>query len=220
MPYIVAPSRYVPVGVEPSPSRLWLDRPERPRFAVHGPATRRKQAPRRCHSESDAIVAPGCACTVTSCCAVDGPGQSRAPAAARAATLIARMVAVPATPPPFVARAERVTAADLPYSWHSGLSGRPLAAPPGAARLHRVRRQAASRRARRQRPRRPAGGRRVQDALPRALPDPPHAADRRVPRQRRPLRRGRQHVCVQLPRRGDVRSRSRGRCTPTAKRST
>jgi hypothetical protein len=30
------------------------------------------------------------------------------------------MVAVPDTPPPFVARAERVTAADLQYSWHSG----------------------------------------------------------------------------------------------------
>jgi hypothetical protein len=30
------------------------------------------------------------------------------------------MVAVPATPPPFVARVERVTAADLPYSWHPG----------------------------------------------------------------------------------------------------
>jgi hypothetical protein len=30
------------------------------------------------------------------------------------------MVAVPATPPPFVARAERVTAADLPYSWRPG----------------------------------------------------------------------------------------------------
>jgi hypothetical protein len=30
------------------------------------------------------------------------------------------MVAVPATLPPFVARVERVTAADLRYSWHSG----------------------------------------------------------------------------------------------------
>jgi D-alanyl-D-alanine carboxypeptidase len=30
------------------------------------------------------------------------------------------MVAVPATLPPFVARVERVTAADLPFSWHSG----------------------------------------------------------------------------------------------------
>jgi hypothetical protein len=30
------------------------------------------------------------------------------------------MVAVPATPPPFVAHVERVTAADLPYSWHRG----------------------------------------------------------------------------------------------------
>jgi hypothetical protein len=30
------------------------------------------------------------------------------------------MVAVPAMPPPFVSRVERVTAADLPYSWHRG----------------------------------------------------------------------------------------------------
>jgi hypothetical protein len=30
------------------------------------------------------------------------------------------MVAVPAAPPPFTARVERVTAADLPYSWHRG----------------------------------------------------------------------------------------------------
>jgi hypothetical protein len=30
------------------------------------------------------------------------------------------MVAVPATPPPFVARIERVTRGDLPYSWHPG----------------------------------------------------------------------------------------------------
>src|SRR5205823_6658317 len=31
-----------------------------------------------------------------------------------------RMVAVHAAPPPFVAHVERVTAADLPYSWHPG----------------------------------------------------------------------------------------------------
>jgi hypothetical protein len=30
------------------------------------------------------------------------------------------MVAVPAMPPPFVSRVERVTEADLPYSWHRG----------------------------------------------------------------------------------------------------
>jgi hypothetical protein len=42
------------------------------------------------------------------------------------------MVAVPATLPPFVARVERVTAADLPYSWHSGC-------PVGPADLRRVR---------------------------------------------------------------------------------
>ncbi|HZS23428.1 MAG TPA: M15 family metallopeptidase [Gaiellaceae bacterium] len=30
------------------------------------------------------------------------------------------MVAVPATPPPFVAHVARVTRADLPYSWHPG----------------------------------------------------------------------------------------------------
>jgi hypothetical protein len=35
------------------------------------------------------------------------------------------MVAVPATLPPFVARVERVTASDLPYSWHSGCPVRP-----------------------------------------------------------------------------------------------
>jgi hypothetical protein len=42
------------------------------------------------------------------------------------------MVAVPATPPPFIARAERVTAADLPYSWHPGC-------PVGPSQLRRVR---------------------------------------------------------------------------------
>jgi hypothetical protein len=43
------------------------------------------------------------------------------------------MVAVPATtPPPFVARVERVTAADLPHSWHPGC-------PVGPAQLRRVR---------------------------------------------------------------------------------
>ena len=42
------------------------------------------------------------------------------------------MVAVPATPPPFVSRVERVTAADLPYSWHRGC-------PVGPAQLRRVR---------------------------------------------------------------------------------
>lgn len=42
------------------------------------------------------------------------------------------MVAVPATLPPFIARAERVTAADLRYSWHPGC-------PVGPARLRRVR---------------------------------------------------------------------------------
>ena len=55
-----------------------------------------------------------------------------APATTRAATLIARMVAVPATLPPFVARVERVTAADLPFSWHSGC-------PVGPSQLRRVR---------------------------------------------------------------------------------
>jgi hypothetical protein len=42
------------------------------------------------------------------------------------------MVAVPATLPPFVARVERVTAVDLPYSWHSGC-------PVGPSELRRVR---------------------------------------------------------------------------------
>jgi hypothetical protein len=42
------------------------------------------------------------------------------------------MVAVPATMPPFVARVERVTAADLPYSWHAGC-------PVGPASLRRIR---------------------------------------------------------------------------------
>jgi hypothetical protein len=42
------------------------------------------------------------------------------------------MVAVPATLPPFAARVERVTAADLPYSWHSGC-------PVGPPQLRRVR---------------------------------------------------------------------------------
>lgn len=42
------------------------------------------------------------------------------------------MVAVPATPPPFTARVERVTAADLPYSWHRGC-------PVGPSQLRRVR---------------------------------------------------------------------------------
>ncbi|MDX6442577.1 MAG: hypothetical protein QOE43_2306, partial [Gaiellaceae bacterium] len=41
------------------------------------------------------------------------------------------MVAVPATPPPFVARAERVTPADLPYSWHPGC-------PVGPSQLRRL----------------------------------------------------------------------------------
>src|SRR5436190_20412180 len=42
------------------------------------------------------------------------------------------MVAAPATPPPFVARIERVTAAQLPYSWRPGC-------PVGPAQLRRVR---------------------------------------------------------------------------------
>ena len=42
------------------------------------------------------------------------------------------MVAAPATPPPFVARIERVTAAQLPYSWRPGC-------PVGPAQLMRVR---------------------------------------------------------------------------------
>ena len=42
------------------------------------------------------------------------------------------MVAVPASPPPFVARIEHVTAAQLPYSWHRGC-------PVGPAQLRRVR---------------------------------------------------------------------------------
>ena len=42
------------------------------------------------------------------------------------------MVAVPATLPPFVARVEHVTAADLPFSWHSGC-------PVGPSQLRRVR---------------------------------------------------------------------------------
>jgi D-alanyl-D-alanine carboxypeptidase-like protein len=42
------------------------------------------------------------------------------------------MVAVPATPPPFVSRVERVTAADLRYSWHRGC-------PVGPSQLRRVR---------------------------------------------------------------------------------
>jgi hypothetical protein len=42
------------------------------------------------------------------------------------------MVAVPAIPPPFVARIERVTAAELPYSWRSGC-------PVGPPQLRRVR---------------------------------------------------------------------------------
>jgi hypothetical protein len=42
------------------------------------------------------------------------------------------MVAVPATPPPFVSRVERVAAADLPYSWHRGC-------PVGPSQLRRVR---------------------------------------------------------------------------------
>jgi hypothetical protein len=42
------------------------------------------------------------------------------------------MVAVPATPPPFVSRVERVTAADLPHSWRPGC-------PVGPSQLRRVR---------------------------------------------------------------------------------
>jgi hypothetical protein len=42
------------------------------------------------------------------------------------------MVAVPATPPPFVSRVERVTAADLRFSWHRGC-------PVGPSQLRRVR---------------------------------------------------------------------------------
>jgi D-alanyl-D-alanine carboxypeptidase-like protein len=42
------------------------------------------------------------------------------------------MVAAPATPPPFVASIERVTAAELPYSWRPGC-------PVGPAELRRVR---------------------------------------------------------------------------------
>jgi hypothetical protein len=42
------------------------------------------------------------------------------------------MVAAPATPPPFVAKVERVTAAQLPYSWHPGC-------PVGPAQLRRIR---------------------------------------------------------------------------------
>ena len=42
------------------------------------------------------------------------------------------MVAAPATPPPFVARIERVTTAQLPYSWRPGC-------PVGPPQLRRIR---------------------------------------------------------------------------------
>src|SRR5262249_51266217 len=42
------------------------------------------------------------------------------------------MVAVPATPAPFIAHVEHVTAADLPYSWHPGC-------PVAPAQLRRIR---------------------------------------------------------------------------------
>jgi hypothetical protein len=42
------------------------------------------------------------------------------------------MVAVPAAPPPFTARVERVTASDLPSSWHGGC-------PVAPAQLRRIR---------------------------------------------------------------------------------
>jgi len=42
------------------------------------------------------------------------------------------MVAVPAAPPPFLARVERVTAAQLPFSWHPGC-------PVAPAQLRRIR---------------------------------------------------------------------------------
>ena len=52
------------------------------------------------------------------------------------------------------------------------------------------------------------------------LPDPQHGAGRRLPRQRRSLDGGRQHLGVQLPVRGREPARSAGRFTPTARRST
>jgi hypothetical protein len=95
----------VPVGVEPSPSRLCADSPPRPSRASHGPATRRQHDPLRIHNDSDPLVACAGATTVTSCVELWG--------AAKQATLIAAMV-------PYTATVERVTAHELRDSWHAG----------------------------------------------------------------------------------------------------
>ena len=132
MPYIVAPKRYVPVGVAPSPSRLWLERPERPSSAVQVPrragSTCRGAATARARRPSRRLA------RARSRAAARSQARGRAGRRRRRGRLrsSARMVAVPATLPPFVARVERVTAADLPYSWHSGC-------PVGPPQLRRIR---------------------------------------------------------------------------------
>src|SRR2546428_2772744 len=79
------------------------------------------------------------------------------------------------------------------------LPGGALAAPAGAPLLLELRRAGAHGRARRQR----LCGRRRRPGLPAAVrgavPDPAHAADRRVPRRGRALARSRQHRRLQLP---------------------
>ena len=99
-----------------------------------------------------------------------------------------------------------------------GLPRRSVAAAAARAPVHRVRRRDPHRRDGRAHRRGRAGGRRVQEALRRALPDPAHGARRRVRRERRRLGGREQHLRVQLPR--GHRRRAVGPSTRTARRST
>ena len=144
---------------------------------------------------------------MTSCVEPCGAGSETQAAARRAATLTRHMVAVPATPPPFVARVERVTRRGSAVFVASRLPGRARAAPARAPALHRLRRQSAHRAADRERARRPAtsspsSGRSTRARFPIRQMRPIDV----YPRQRLALDRGRQHVVVQLPLRRRARA--------------
>ena len=70
IPYATVPTRNVPAGVAPSPSRLWLDTPLLPTRALHAAAAGVQQRPLRCQSRSDPTVERALAVsTVISCVA-------------------------------------------------------------------------------------------------------------------------------------------------------
>src|SRR5689334_22694647 len=224
----------MPVGVRRSPSRLAGEVPLPPSHAVHGPADWRQQPARLVQSRSVPCVdARLGATTVISCAAlpvsslaakvgahaveVVAPEETETPAARTASVSTSSFTGLQTTDdgrrparraraPGAAVRPHRLTrdggpAAAFLARGLPGLAG-PAAAP--AADLLGVRRPRPYGHAGRERPRCLAAHARLLAPLRRALPDPAHAADRRVRRQRRALARRRQHRRVQLPLRGRV----------------